>query len=129
MKIIVTATKDDLDSPVDSRFGRCQYFITVDTETLDFSAQENSQKNAIGGAGVQAAQTVANEKVDAVVTGSVGPNAFQTLNVAGVKIFTGAQGTVKDAVEAFKQGSLEETDSSTVQSHHGMGGHGRGRQR
>lgn len=129
MKIIVTAKKEDLDSPVDPRFGRCQYFITVDTETLGFSAQKNSQKNAMGGAGVQAAQTVANEKVDAVVTGSVGPNAFQTLDVAGVKIFTGAQGTVKDAVEAFKEGKLEEPDTSTVQSHHGMGGHGRGRRR
>ncbi|MBS3778038.1 MAG: NifB/NifX family molybdenum-iron cluster-binding protein [Candidatus Thermoplasmatota archaeon] len=129
MKIIVTATEKDLNAPVDPRFGRCQYFITVDTETFDFSSQENSQKNAIGGAGVQAAQTVANEKVDAVITGSVGPNAFQTLNVAGVKIFTGAQGTVKDAVKAFKEGSLEEPDSSTVQSHHGMGGRGRSRQR
>jgi len=121
MKIIVTATKDTLDSPVDPRFGRCQYFINIDTETMSYTAMENEQKNAIGGAGVQAAQRVANEGVEAVVTGAVGPNAFQTLNVAGVKIFTGATGTVKDAVNEFKQGSLKETDTSTVQSHHGMG--------
>jgi len=127
MKIVVTATNDTLNSSVDHRFGRCQYFITVDTETLEFTTKENYQKNAMGGAGVQAAQTVANEKVDAVVTGSVGPNAFHTLNVAGIKIYTGASGTVKEAVEAFKKGLLEETDTSTVRSHHGMGGRGRQR--
>jgi predicted Fe-Mo cluster-binding NifX family protein len=128
MKVIVTATKDTLDGPVDPRFGRCQYFITVDTDKLEYTVMENSQKNAMGGAGVQAAQTVANAQVDAVITGSVGPNAFQTLNVAGVKIFTRANGTVKDAVEAFKNGLLQETEMSTVDSHHGMN-RGRGRQR
>jgi len=128
MKIIVTATEKDLNAPVDPRFGRCQYFITVDSETLEFNALENNQKNAMGGAGVQAAQTVANAKVGAVITGAVGPNAFQTLKAANVKIFTGASGTVKDAVDAFKNGILEETDVSTVGSHHGMGG-GRGHRR
>jgi len=128
MKVIVTATKDNLDGPVDPRFGRCQYFITVDTDSMNYTAMENNQKDAMGGAGVQAAQTVANAQVDAVITGSVGPNAFQTLNVAGVKIFTGASGTVKDAITALKQGSLQETKDSTVGSHHGMGG-GRGHRR
>lgn len=124
MKIIVTATENNLDAPVDPRFGRCQYFIIVNPETLDYNAQENDQKNAIGGAGVQAAQTVANAQVDAVVTGAVGPNAFETLKAANVKIFTGATGTVKDAIEAFVQGSLQETDMSTVGPHHGIGGRG-----
>jgi predicted Fe-Mo cluster-binding NifX family protein len=127
MKIIVTATKNNLDAPVDPRFGRCQYFIIVNTETFDYDVQENNQKNAIGGAGVQAAQTVANAKVDALVTGAVGPNAFETLKAANVKIFTGATGTVKDAIDAFIQGSLQETDTSTVKSHHGMGNRGRQR--
>ena len=122
MKVIITATGETLDAPVDPRFGRCQYFVTVDTKTMDFSAQSNMQKNAMGGAGVQAAQYVANEDVDAVVTGSVGPNAFQTLSAADVKVFTGAEGTVKDAVEALNQGLLQETETSTVGSHHGMGG-------
>lgn len=125
MKIIVTATKNDLDAQVDPRFGRCQYFIKVDPETLEYEVQENDQKNTMGGAGIQAAQIVANAQVDAVITGSVGPNAFQTLKAANVKIFTGASGTVKEAINAFNQGSLEETNTSTVGSHHGMGGRGR----
>lgn len=122
MKVIVTATNDTIDDDVDPRFGRCQYFITVDTETLDYTAQKNDQKNASGGAGIQAAQTVANNQVEAVITGSVGPNAFQTLSAAGVKIFTGASGTVKDAIIDFKEGNLQETKASTVGPHHGMGG-------
>lgn len=122
MKVIVTATNDKIDDDVDPRFGRCQYFLTVDTETLDYTAEKNDQKNASGGAGVQAAQTAANKQVEAVITGSVGPNAFQTLSAAGVKIFTGASGTVKDAIIDFKEGKLAETKASTVGPHHGMGG-------
>ena len=125
MKIIITATQDHLDALVDPRFGRCQYFIIVDTENLNYKVLENKQRDAFGGAGVQAAQTVANEQVEAVVTGAVGPNAFQTLNAAQVPIYTGAQGTVKEAIDAFKKGQLQETKISTVGSHHGMGGRGR----
>lgn len=122
---MITATKDDLEAPIDPRFGRCQYFIVVDSDTLEYNAKENNQKNATGGAGVQAAQTVAQTQADAVITGSVGPNAFQTLQAANIKIFTGASGTVKNAIDDFKKGALQETNTSTVQSHHGMGGRGR----
>ena len=122
---MITATKDDLEAPIDPRFGRCQYFIVVDSDTLEYNAKENNQKNATGGAGVQAAQTVAQTQADAVITGSVGPNAFQTLQAAHINIFTGASGTVKNAIDDFKKGALQETNTSTVQSHHGMGGRGR----
>ncbi len=125
MKLVITATKNNLDAPIDPRFGRCQYFIVVDPDTLEYNVKENDQKNATGGAGVQAAQIVAQAQADAVITGSVGPNAFQTLQAAQIKIFTGASGTVKDAIDEFKKGVLQETNTSTVQSHHGMGGRGR----
>ncbi len=122
MKVMVTATNKTIDDEVDPRFGRCHYFLIVDTETLDYTAQKNEQQNSTGGAGVQAAQNASRQQVEAVITGSVGPNAFQTLSAAGIKIFTGAQGTVKDAVIDFKQGNLNETKTSTVGPHHGMGG-------
>jgi predicted Fe-Mo cluster-binding NifX family protein len=125
MKIMITATKDNLDAPIDPRFGRCHYFIVVDPDTLEYDVKKNLQKNATGGAGVQAAQSVAQAQVDAVITGSVGPNAFETLQAAHIKIFTGASGTVKNAIDEFKKGALQETNTSTVQSHHGMGGCGR----
>jgi predicted Fe-Mo cluster-binding NifX family protein len=120
MKVIITAMGNDLNSQVDPRFGRCKYFLTVDTETMEFEATPNGNQDAMGGVGVQAAQTVANKGVDALLTGSVGPNAFQTLSAAGLKIYTGAHGTIKEVLEQFKQGELKESSNSTVGSHSGM---------
>lgn len=120
MRLIITATKNNLDAPVDSRFGRCHFFISVNPNTLEYNIIENNQKNAMGGAGVQAAETVAKAQVDAVITGAVGPKAFQTLKAANIKIYTGATGSVKEAITAFKNGQLQEANSSTVDSHHGI---------
>ncbi len=124
MKLIVTATEKDLDAQVDPRFGRCHYFITVDPDTYEYNAVENNQKNALGGAGVQAAESVANAQIDALITGAVGPKAFQTLKAANIKIYTGASGTVKEAIAAYLKGELEETNSSTVNAHHGINNRG-----
>lgn len=127
MKIAVSAVRGHLDASVDPRFGRCAYFLIVDTDTMAFEAIENAAATAAGGAGVQAAQTVANAGAKAVVTGNVGPNAFQTLSSLGLRIYTGASGTVRQAVEQFKKGELTESTDATVGSHFGMrGGGGRG---
>ena len=127
MKICVSASASDLDAQVDPRFGRCPYFVIVDSETMEFEAIPNTAAGAVGGAGIQAAQTVASKGVKAVVTGNVGPNAFQALSTAGINIVVGAFGTVREAVEAYKRGELKEASTSTVRGHFGMGrGAGRG---
>jgi len=122
MKIGISSTGEDLNADVDPRFGRCKYFLFVDTDTMDFETVSNESAMASGGAGIQAAQTVAKEGVKTIITGNMGPNAFQTLSAAGIKVFTGANGTVKEAVEKYKKGELEETEAPNVGSHHGMGG-------
>ena len=128
MKICVSASSDSLDANVDSRFGRCPYFVIVDSETMEFSAITNDSTNAAHGAGIQAAQTVANMGAKVVITGNVGPNAFNVLSATGIKIVTGASGSVKEAVEKYKSGQLKETGNATVGGHFGMGkGQGRGR--
>ena len=128
MKICVSASSDSLDDNVDSRFGRCPYFVIVDSETMEFSAITNDSTNAAHGAGIQAAQTVANMGAKVVITGNVGPNAFNVLSATGIKIVTGASGSVKEAVEKYKSGQLKETGNPTVGGHFGMGkGQGRGR--
>jgi predicted Fe-Mo cluster-binding NifX family protein len=132
MKICVTATAGDLNAQIDPRFGRSQYFVIVDSDTMTFEALPNEAMNAPGGAGIQAAQAMVNKGVDAVISGNLGPNAFQVLSTAGVKIATGAYGTVKEAVEMYKSGKLNETRTSTVAAHTGIGagvapGMGRGR--
>jgi predicted Fe-Mo cluster-binding NifX family protein len=121
MKICVTATAGDLNAQVDPRFGRSQYFVIVDSDTMAFEAMVNEAMNAPGGAGIQAAQAMVNKGVNVVVSGNMGPNAFQVLSTAGVKVATGAYGTVKEAVEMYEGGKLNEVGGSTVAAHAGMG--------
>jgi len=122
MKICVTSCGKTLDSNVDSRFGRCAYFIFYDTEISNFEVEENNSAQFQGGAGIQSAQFVASKNVKAVLTGNVGPNAFQTLQAAGIEIFTGASGTVKEAVEKYKKGEFKAVSGPSVGSHSGMPG-------
>jgi predicted Fe-Mo cluster-binding NifX family protein len=94
---------------------------------MQFEAIPNMASGATGGAGIQAAQTIASKGAKVLITGNVGPNAFQALSVAGIKIVTGAFGTVREVVEKYKRGELSETSAPTVGGHFGMGrGRGRG---
>ncbi|MCK5579279.1 MAG: NifB/NifX family molybdenum-iron cluster-binding protein [Planctomycetes bacterium] len=120
MKIAVSASGQNLDAAVDPRFGRCGGFIIVDPETLQFESVANPGVSASGGAGIQAAQLVAKQGAEIVITGNCGPNAFETLKAAGIKVITGMSGTVKEAVEKYKANALSETQGPTVPSHSGM---------
>jgi predicted Fe-Mo cluster-binding NifX family protein len=124
MKICVTSRGDNLESTVDPRFGRCNYFLFVNSETLEFEALQNSFSQAGGGAGIQSGQLMSSKGVKAVLTGNVGPNAFQTLNEAGIEIFTGASGTAGEAVNSFKKGKMTATQGPNVDSHFNMPGKG-----
>ncbi|OHB59529.1 MAG: dinitrogenase iron-molybdenum cofactor biosynthesis protein [Planctomycetes bacterium RBG_13_46_10] len=120
MKIAVTSTGKTLDSQVDPRFGRAACFIIINTETMDFSAIENESVAAAGGAGISSAKAVIDAGAEAILTGNCGPNAERTLSAAGVKIYTGANGTVTEAIEQFKTRKLTEATGPNVQSHFGM---------
>ena len=102
-KICVTSQGDILDSQVDPRFGRCQYFIIADTDSPKFEAVKNPNMEAMGGAGIQSGQFVSGHQIKAVLTGNVGPNAFQTLQAAGVDVVIGVSGSVKEAIEKYKE--------------------------
>ncbi len=120
MIIAITSSGSTLESEIDPRFGRCQFFQLYDTETDNIKAVENPAAGAMGGAGPQAAQCIADNKAEAVLTGNVGPSAFTTLKAMGIKIFIGIKGTAKEALEQFKQNALQEVDQATVASHAGM---------
>jgi predicted Fe-Mo cluster-binding NifX family protein len=122
MKICVTSEGNGLDSPVDAHFGRCRYFLIIDTDTMDYEAVENAAVGAAGGAGVQSGQLMSTHEVEAVLTGNVGPNAFHTLNAAGVEIYTGVEGSVQEAVDRFKSGQLKPVTAPTVNSKFGTRG-------
>ena len=120
MNICITSKGQTLDSPVDPRFGRCDYFIFIDTETSTFESVENPYAQQSGGAGVQAGQFMASKGVKTVLTGNIGPNAFETLNTAGIEIITGITGTVQRAVENFKKGKTKKCEKPSVNSKFGM---------
>lgn len=127
MKIAVSAVQPSIESPVDPRFGRCGYFIIVDSETMEWKSLDNGDAAMASGAGIGAARFVANEGARVVITGVVGPNATQTLNAAGIKIFSVGGGTVREAVEAFKSGQLAAGEQASVPPRMGLGRGGMGR--
>jgi predicted Fe-Mo cluster-binding NifX family protein len=126
MKIAITATGRDLQAPVDPRFGRCRYLVILDTEGGGSEVVENPALTSPGGAGVALVQELVRRGVRTVITGDVGPNAFQALRAAGVAVHTGASGTVAEALAQYRRGGLRAPDGATVPAHRGQGFPGRG---
>jgi predicted Fe-Mo cluster-binding NifX family protein len=121
MKIAISASSSDFGASVDPRFGRCPYFLFIDTETMEFEAVENPNISSASGAGIQSAQLIANKGAKALLTGSCGPNAFQTLQAAGVEVIVGVMGSIKEAVEQYKAGKFQPIAQPNVPSHFGLG--------
>ena len=107
LKIAITSLGQDLNSQIDPRFGRAAYILIVDTVHNGVEAIDNSENiNAFKGAGIQAAAMVSRKGAEVLLTGYCGPNAYKTLQAAGVKVVNDVSGTVKDAVEALMEGNL-----------------------
>jgi len=121
MKIAVSTTGPSLDARVDPRFGRCPYFLIIETDDLSFEAVENPNVSLGGGAGIQSAQLMADKGVQYVLTGNCGPNAHQTLSAAGINVIVGCSGTVADGINQFKAGQFSTTGEPNVSSKFGMG--------
>ena len=114
MKIAVSAMGTDLDSQVDPRFGRCQYFIIVDSDTLELEAVENPNIGLMSKAGTQSGCMMADRGIQVVLTGNMGPNAFQTLSAAGIQVMAGVNGTVREAIHQLNSEQLRPVSSATV---------------
>ena len=126
MKIGITSTGPTLDDNVEARFGRCAYFLIVDTDTMQFETVENPNIALGGGAGIQSAQLMSEKGVTAVLTGNCGPNAFNVFGQAGIRVIVGVSGHARNAVEQFKAGVFSSASRPNVASHFGMGGGGSG---
>ncbi len=115
MKVAITSQGPDLNSAVDPQFGRCHYFVIVDTDTGQTEIIDNTaNQEALQGAGIRSAQTLINRGVQVVISGHVGPKAFSTLQAAGIQIFQGASGSVQEALEAWKAGRLSQASRPDV---------------
>ena len=126
MRIVVSSQGENLEAQASPVFGRCPTYLFVDSETMTFEALPNPAMNQGGGAGIQAAQFVVNQGAQAVLSGSLGPNAFDVLQAAGVPGYLISEGTVRMAVDAFKAGQLQAMGGANVAAHAGMRGGGRG---
>jgi predicted Fe-Mo cluster-binding NifX family protein len=122
MRIAISASQPELSSPVDPRFGRSPFIIFIDPETMEYEAVENPYVASSSGAGIQSAQLIAEKGASAVLTGSCGPNAFQTLQAAGVEVVIGITGTVEEAAKQYKTGQFRASAQPDVPSHFGMRG-------
>ena len=118
MKVAVTSQGKELSSEIDPRFGRAKWLLLVDTESGVTGAYDNTVNlNLSQGAGIQTGQNVVNLGAEVVITGNIGPNAFKTLSAANVKVYLSDVRTVRDALESFKAGKLNEVQQANVEGH------------
>lgn len=119
MKIAVSATGQNKESLLDRRFGRCDYFQIYDTETGEYSAIGNHGVATGGGAGIAAASQIIEENVEVIITGNLGPNAFELIEKAEMKAYSCDAVPVFKAIEMYQKNLLSEI-SIAVSAHHGM---------
>jgi predicted Fe-Mo cluster-binding NifX family protein len=118
LKIAITSKGKSMDAEVDPRFGRARYLIVFDTESGSLDALDNQEGiDAAQGAGIMAGQAVASSGAEALITGNCGPKAFNVLRSAGIKVYIGASGTVRQAIEAHDAGELSPAEAPNVQGH------------
>jgi predicted Fe-Mo cluster-binding NifX family protein len=135
VKIAIACQGMKLESQVDARFGRCPYFLIIDSKTSKFTALKNTAGQAFQGAGISAAQMIADKGVEAVAAGNFGPKALSVLGSAEIKVYAGVSGIkAGEALEKIKKGGLKPLDKTAFSFSGGMGigrgwGQGRGRGR
>lgn len=120
MKVAISAYGRDLDAEINPRFGRCDYLLIVDTDTMAFESFANESMNLTGGAGIQTASFVISKGIQAVLTGSCGPNAMDVFNSAGVAVYQGQAGSVARAVARLKNNELTKVPQAPAEEKAGM---------
>ncbi len=124
MKIAISASSDDLNGQVNPVFGRCPGFLIVEAEGSEIKNHffiPNTAMNAVHGAGTAAAQAVINQGVQAVISGNLGPNAFNIIQQAGIKFYPGFGLNIKEAIEKVVSGQLKEQGNASTGANYGLG--------
>ena len=118
MKIAVSASGTEMNSQTDPRLGRAPFFIIADEGMNIIKVIDNQlNRNSPNSAGVQAAQAIIDNKVDSVISGNCGPNAFTALSAAGIDVYSFAEGTVHEALDEFIKGNLKKFEGASVAGH------------
>ena len=128
MKVAISAMSEDLKQQVNPVFGRCPGFVIVEIdgkETRGHSFVANAAAQSGTGAGIAAAQAVASQGVQVVVSGNIGPNAFMVLNQSSIKVYQVHGLSIEETIKQLAEGKLQEMSAASVSGHFGMGA-GRG---
>jgi len=120
MKIAISAAGQNLESSIDERFGRCRYFIILETDDMSYEVIENANADLSTSAGIQSASLVASKGAEAVITGSCGPKAMQVFAATTIKMILGQHGMIKEVVEKFKRGKLSPSTRENVSEKSGV---------
>jgi predicted Fe-Mo cluster-binding NifX family protein len=107
MKVAIPVDDMSLDTNICISFGRTPYFLIYDTETKDAMFLDNSAAAIQGGAGIKAAQTVADSNAEALLTPRCGENAAEVIRAADIKIYQTKGNLLKHNLQAFEAGELE----------------------
>lgn len=118
MKLAISSQDGNFNTPFSARFGRCEFFIIIDTETRVWEAKSNPAATARGGAGAQVVQFLADNGVEATISGRYGPTAFSALDVAGIQTFVAGDGSPAELLDKFLANKLERVDTATGQGYH-----------
>lgn len=108
MKIVVSSTGKSLEDLLDKRFGRCEYFQVYNTETKEVKVINNEGQNASGGAGIAAANQIVDENVEIVITGNLGPNAFEIISENNIKAYKCESLSISEVLKKYESNELEE---------------------
>ncbi len=118
MKIAITSDGTNVDSPMNPRFGRAPYILIVTSDGKLVEVIDNATNvNAMRGAGIQAAKTLADKGVNILLTGHCGPNAFTALQAAGIKVGSDQSGSVKQALERLNSGKVTFSQQPNAEAH------------
>ena len=118
MLVAITSSGNDLEAPLESRFGRAATLILINTDSEKFSVINNQQNMvAVQGAGIQTAQIVANAGAEALITGHTGPKAFKLLTQAAISVYHCEAATVREALKKYQNGELAVAAAADVEGH------------
>ncbi len=121
-RIAVTTTAPGLDAPMDPRFGRAAGFALVDPDTMEATYVDNGTSQTLShGAGIHAAQQMVKHGAGVLLTGYLGPKAFQALQAANIQIGQDVEGvTVRQAVEKYLAGGVAMSAAPNSSGHQGQ---------
>jgi predicted Fe-Mo cluster-binding NifX family protein len=119
MKLAITVDVPRIEARFERRFGRCAYFLVIDTETRVWESFRNPAADASGGAGTQAAQFLSSQGVETIISGDFGPNAFTALEAAGIQMYSAQKGQAEALLDDFLAKRLKKVTGSTGPQRHG----------